>query len=572
MKQVHRKAVPQLALQVALMAWLVSGYSVQAASGQPSIRLSDVTESTGITFTHTDGGEGKHRYIVESVASGLATFDFNNDGNTDILFLNGSPLPGSDRKASETGSALYRNDGDWKFTNVTAEAGLTDQAYHLGVCIGDFDNDGFQDIFMSNFGPDILYRNNGDGTFTDVTQKAGVSNGRHVGAGASFLDMDQDGDLDLFIANYCDFTIEKHKDRRINGHPAYSGPAIYGPTADTLLRNNGDGTYTDVSEASGIAAKKGTGMGMVCADYDNDGDTDIIVGNDAMANFVWQNDGKGKFTEVGLLTGLAYDRNGIGLGTMGVDCADMDNDGLLDFYMTSYEQQWATLYHNDDAGFFTDVTHTTSAGAGTYHEVTWGLGMPDLNHDGHRDVFIACGHLQDNIHLWNDTKTFEAQNRVIMNLGNGKFRDVTLEAGSGLTPKLSSRGAAFDDLDNDGDLDAVILNTRTKPTLIRNDLSSDQHWIQIKLKGTQSNKFGIGAKVIIHAGDQTFVDEVHSGRGYQSHYGTRLHFGLGTQGSIQQIEVHWPGGKKEAFPNIPIDQIIELTEGSGFEFRILNGE
>ena len=306
---------------------------------------------------------------------------------------------------------------------------------------------------------------------------------------------------------------------------------------------------------------------MVCADYDNDGDTDIIVGNDAMANFVWQNDGKGHFTEVGLLTGLAYDRNGIGLGTMGVDCADMDNDGLLDFYMTSYEQQWTTLYHNDDAGFFTDVTHTTSAGEGTYHEVTWGLGLPDLNHDGHRDVFIACGHLQDNIHLWNDSKTFEAQNRVIMNLGNRKFRDVTLEAGSGMTPKLSSRGAAFDDLDNDGDLDVVVLNTRQIPTLLRNDHSSGQHWIQVKLRGTQSNKFGIGAKVKVIAGDQTFVDEVHSGRGYQSHYGTRLHFGLGAQASIKHIEVHWPGEAKETFQNIPTDQIIELTEGNR-----LNGE
>lgn len=565
-------ATPQFALTFALMACLSSAYGATAASSQSAIRLSDVTGSTGITFKHTDGGEGKHRYIVESVASGLATFDFNNDGLIDILFLNGAPLPGSDRKASEIGNALYRNDGDWKFTDVTPDSGLNDQAYHLGVCIGDYDNDGFQDIFLSNFGPDILYHNNGDGTFTDVTEKAGVANGQHVGAGASFLDMDQDGDLDLFIANYCDFTIEKHKDRRINGHPAYSGPAIYGSTADTLLRNNGDGTFTDVSKASGIAVKKGTGMGMVCADYDNDGDTDIIVGNDAKANFVWQNDGKGNFSEVGLLTGLAYDRNGIGLGTMGVDCADMDNDGLLDFYMTSYEQQWTTFYRNDDAGFFTDVTHTTGAGMGTYHEVTWGIGMPDLNHDGHRDVFIACGHLQDNIHLWNDTTTFEAQNRVIMNQGNGKFRDVTLEAGSGMTPKLSSRGAAFDDLDNDGDIDVVVLNTRQMPTLLRNDLSSDQHWIQINLKGAQSNKFGIGAKVKVYAGDQTFVDEVHSGRGYQSHYGTRLHFGLGAQDSIQQIEVHWPGGEKEAFQNIPTDQIIELTEGSSFEFRILNGE
>lgn len=553
----------QIALPLALWTCMGCRLGTQAASNQPAIRLSDVTASTGITFTHSDGGEGKHRFIVESVASGLATFDFNNDGSIDILFLNGAPLPGSNNAASQTGNALYRNDGDWKFTDVTSDSGLDDQAYHLGVCVGDYDNDGFQDIFLTNFGPDILYRNNGDGTFTDVTQKAGVANGNQVGAGASFLDIDQDGDLDLFVANYCGFTLEKHKDRRINGHPAYAGPAIYGPTADTLFQNNGDGSFTDISEVSGITSKKGTGMGIVCADYDNDGDTDIIVGNDAMANFVWQNDGMGHFTEVGLLTGLAYDRNGIGLGTMGVDCADMDNDGLLDFYMTSYEQQWTTLYHNDGGGFFTDVTHTTRAGDGTYHEVTWGLGMPDLNHDGHRDVFIACGHLQDNIHLWNDSKTFEAQNRVIMNLGNDQFRDVTLEAGSGLTPKLSSRGAAFDDLDNDGDIDVVILNTRQKPTLLRNDLSADQRWVQIKLKGIQTNKFGIGAKVKVSAGEQILTDEVHSGRGYQSHYGTRLHFGLNTHDNIEKVEVQWPGGKNETFQNLPTNQIIELTEGSG---------
>jgi hypothetical protein len=550
-------------LSRALMTCIVWGLVNQTVSSQPAIRLSDVTGVTGIPFTHSDGGEGKHRYIVESVASGLATFDCNNDGLIDILFLNGAPLPGSDRKASEAGNVLYRNDGQWKFTDITSDSGLSDRAYHLGVCIGDYDNDGFPDIFLSNFGPDILYRNNGDGTFTDVTQKAGVANGDQVGAGASFLDIDQDGDLDLFVANYCDFTLEKHKERHINGHPAYTGPAIYGLTADTLFQNNGDGTFTDISEVSGITSKKGTGMGIVCADYDNDGDTDIIVGNDALANFVWQNDGKGSFKEVGLLTGLAYDRNGIGLGTMGVDCADLDNDGLPDFYMTSYEQQWTTHYHNDGDGFFTDITHISSAGEGTYHEVTWGLGMPDLNHDGFRDVFIACGHLQDNIHLWNDSKTFEAQNRVIMNLGNGKFRDVTLEAGSGLNPKFSSRGAAFDDLDNDGDIDVVVLNTRQKPTLLRNDLSTNQHWVQINLKGTRSNKFGIGAKVKVHAGDQTFVDEVHSGRGYQSHYGTRLHFGLGSHQKINQIEVHWPGGKTETFQNIPSGQIIELTEGSG---------
>jgi enediyne biosynthesis protein E4 len=261
----------------------LAGSSLEAASSKSPILFKDVTESSGISFVHTDGSEG-HRYIVESVASGLATFDYDGDGKIDILFLNGSPLNGKGG-AGASRNALYRNKGNWQFEDRTEVAGLVDSGFHLGTCIGDYNNDGFPDVFLSNFGPDILYRNNGDGTFTDVTQMAGVGNGNEVGAGAAFLDIEGDGDLDLFVANYCDFQLSKHQTRRVNGRPAYSGPAIYGPRPDTLYRNEGDGTFKNISREAGIAAIPGTGMGVVCADYDNDGDTDIIVGNDAMANF-----------------------------------------------------------------------------------------------------------------------------------------------------------------------------------------------------------------------------------------------------------------------------------------------
>lgn len=532
---------------------------LQAAEPTFPIQLTDVTSQSGIRFVHTDGSSGR-RYIVETVSAGLATFDYDGDGNIDILFLNGSALPGSNSAPAR--NALYRNEGGWKFKNVTETAGLKDSDYHLGVCVGDYDNDGDADIYFNNFGPNKLYRNQGDGTFVDATKEAGVAVGNHVGAGACFLDIDGDGDLDLFVANYVDFTVEKNQTRLVNGHPAYVGPMIYSPTPSTLFRNNGNGTFTDISRESGIASRPGTGMGVVCADYDGDGDTDIIVGNDAMANFVWRNDGKGRFEEIGMLTGLAYDANGIGQGTMGVECADMNNDGRLDFYMTAYQKQWAILYQNAGGGFFDDVTHRTGAGTSTFNQVEWGVGLVDFDNDGHRDIYIACGHLHDNIQLWDDTARYEATNILLRNTGAGKFVDVSAQSGSGMAVSKSSRGAAFDDLDNDGDIDVVVLNSRSQPTLLRNDSPRKNHWIGVRLRGTKSNRDGIGANLRVISGNQTFVDEVHSGRGYQSHYGMYPHFGLGNRTRVDRIEVRWVGGGTNIMMNPPIDRLVEITEST----------
>ena len=541
-----------------LLAALGLGSGLAADPPSPIV-LRDVTRETGINFVHTDGGSGR-RYIVETVSAGLALFDYDGDGDVDIYFLNGAPLPGA-RIDPPPRNALYRNDGNWKFTNVTLEAGVPDPGYGLGVCVGDYDNDGHLDLYLNNFGPNVLYRNNGDGTFTDATRAAGVANGDQVGAGAAFLDIDGDGDLDLYVSNYIDFTFDKHQTRFVNAHPAYVGPMIYGAVPDTLFRNNGDGTFTDISVAAGVAAHSGTGMGMVCADYDDDGDTDIVVGNDAMGNFVLRNDGTGRFEEVGLVTGLAYDLHGIGQGTMGVDCGDYDNDGRLDFYMTSYQKQWATLYRNLGAGLFEDVTHPTGAGAGTFPQVTWGTGLVDFDNDGHRDLFVACGHLQDTVDLWDDTTSYLARNLVLANTGQGKFVDVSARAGDGLEVKLSSRGAAFDDLDNDGDIDVVVLNSRREPTLLRNESPGLNHWIQIQLRGTRSNRDGIGARITVVAGDLSLVSEVHSGRGYQSHYGMHPHFGLGHRKRVDRIEVRWIGGHTDVLENVEVDRVIKITEG-----------
>jgi hypothetical protein len=539
--------------------FLLTALLVTDAAELPSpILFTDMTRQTGISFVHTDGSSGR-RYIVESVAAGLATFDYDGDGDIDLYFLNGAPLPGAPAGPAPR-NALYRNDGGWKFTDVTQAAGVGDTGYGLGVCVGDYNNDGHPDLYLNNFGPNVLYRNNGNGTFTDVTGPAGVKNGDRVGAGAAFLDIDHDGDLDLFVANYIDFTPAKHRTRVVNGHPAYVGPMTYGPIPSSLFRNNGDGTFTDVSRESGIGMLAGTGMGVVCADYDEDGDTDIIVGNDALANFVWRNDGTGRFEEVGLLSGLAYDMHGVGQGTMGVECGDFDNDGRLDFHMTSYQKQWAILYRNQGGGFFADATYATGAGSGSFHQVEWGNGLVDFDNDGDRDLFMACGHLQDNIELWDDTGTYTARNLLLENNGRGKFTDVSARAGDGLAVNLSSRGAAFDDLDNDGDIDVVVLNARREPTLLRNDSPAKNHWVRVRLRGTRSNRDGIGARIQVVAGDLTLVDEVHSGRGYQSHFGSFPHFGLGQRTRIDRIEVRWIGGATNVWENPALDRLVELIE------------
>ena len=526
-----------------------------------AIVFRDVTKETGITFRHTDGSSGK-RYIMETVAGGLALFDYDNDGDVDIYFLNGAPLKGAKFDASPK-NALYRNEGNWKFTDVTKQARVGDTGYGLGVAAGDYDNDGDLDLYVNNHGPNVLYRNDGNGAFTDVTKKAGVANGSHTGAGACFLDMDKDGDLDLYVSSYFDFSYEKHRTGVADGFPVYIGPASFPAAHDVLYRNNGNGTFTDVSKSAGVAEYASWGMGMVCGDYDNDGDTDIFVANDGAGNFLFENDGTGKFEEMGLMAGVAYDTHGDGQGSMGADFGDYDNDGLLDFYVTSYQGQLATLYKNLGDNTFDDVTRLTGAGEGTIAHVTWGNGFVDFDNDGDRDIFVACGHLLDNVELFDDRSSYFATNVLLMNTGDGKFVNVSKQSGDGMKVKLSSRSAGFDDLDNDGDVDVVILNSRREPTILRNDSPSKGHWLQVRLRGVKTNRDGVGARVKVVAGDLMLSDEVHSGRGYQSHYGTRLHFGLGDCEKVDRIEVRWIGGAVDLFKDIAVDQLLTITERTG---------
>lgn len=528
------------------------------------IWLRDLTPQTGITWRHTDGSSGK-RYIVETISAGMATFDYDGDGLIDIYFVNGAPLKGTTWQGPPPRNALYRNLGNFRFQDVTEQAGVGETGYGLGVTVGDYDNDGRPDIYVSNYGPKVLYRNNGDGTFTAVSHQAGVADGNKVGAGACFLDIDRDGNLDLYVANYVDFSYDTYKPHYAEGRHIYPSPMAYNAVPDVLFRNQGDGIFRDVTAEAGIVEDAaGTGMGMICADYDNDGDIDIFVLNDVARNYLWENDGHGKFREVSIERGLAFDAHGRYLASMGVDCADYNNDGWLDFFQTSYSDQQPALYRNSGQGYFDEVASQAIPGGSLLPYINWGTHFVDLDNDGWVDLFVANGNTQDNLGKYSARESYEAPNTVLWNITGRQFVDISDRVGDGLAPRYSSRGSAADDLDNDGRVDVVLLNARSLPTVIRNESpQAGRHWIELELRGTTSNRDGVGAHVFVTAGGITQLRELHSGRSYQGHCGSRLHFGVGPAAQIEKVEVRWLGGKTDSFAHLPADQRVLVIEGAG---------
>ncbi|MEM7476020.1 MAG: CRTAC1 family protein [Planctomycetota bacterium] len=544
---------------VVLWLWeflLAAGLIVLPTVCCGQIRFVDVSKSSGVDFLHEDGGSGE-RFIVEYTSAGLAVFDFDGDGLLDIYLLNGGKLQGENATGP---NRLYRNLGNMRFQDVTEQAGVGHRGHGMGVTAADVDQDGDQDLFVNNFGANVFYRNNGDGTFTEDRDSI-LAEPAEVGAGVCFLDANQDGHLDLYVANYVDFRFENHVYRRVRGKSVYPSPQDFEPQSDRFYFSDGEGGWHDATESSGIGAYFGTGMGSIVTDYDRDGDMDIFVCNDVMPNFLYQNDGTGKFEEFGLLAGVAYDFAGVMQGSMGVDCGDVDGDGNLDLLVTSYEEENPVLYRNSGDGFYEDVTVNSGDLVQAAPLVTWGVGLCDLDNDMDLDLFMACGHLMDNIQQTNDTQQYATKNMVLENAA-GRFRNVT--SSSNLGPEKVSRGASIADLDQDGRLDVVVLNSNARPTVLKNDCQSENGWLQVRLVGTRCNRDAVGARVKLVSSKGAMIQEVYSGRSYQGHNGMVLHFGLIQGAKVEAIEVDWPDGEwgnMQRFESIALGDLNVLVQG-----------
>ncbi len=537
---------------------LLSLLIIPNVNGEPSVIFTDATEESGIRFQHEDGRSYK-KYFVETLGSGVALFDYDNDNDLDIYLVNGANLDSSDA-APDAMNRLYRNNGTGRFVDVTEASGVGHRGYGVGVCVGDYDNDGWLDMYVTNFSANVLYRNNGDGTFTDRTAEAGVQS-LDWSAGCAFADVDADGDLDLYVANYVNFSVETHTPCRVSGILVYCSPRVYDGVKDVFFLNNGDGTFSENTEDAGFDNLASRGLGVTFGDYDADGDTDLYVANDADANFLYNNDGKGQFREQSQFSGVALSEHGLVENGMGVAFGDYDNDTWLDLAVTNFQHQTNTLYHSDAGEFFTDQTYFSGTGDVSLPYLAWGVNFFDFDHDGFLDIFVANGHIHDNVTLIDSSTTYAQLNHLFWNNGNGTFTDVTTESGSGMALQHSSRGSAVADIDNDGDLDLVVSNVGERIDILRNDGGNRSgNWINLKLIGTVSNRAAIGTRVILKAGAYQQIREVQSGSSYLSQNDLRLHFGIGTQERVE-LEIRWQNGTVQRFEDVPVNGFLKIVEG-----------
>jgi len=538
-------------------------------SGRPfPSRLTDVAAQAGLTHPVVYGGVDAKRYIIEVVGSGVAFLDYDNDGWLDILVLSGTRLEGAPPEAT---NRLYKNNRDGTFTDVTERAGLARTGWASAVTVGDFDNDGHDDLFMTYYGHHVLYRNNGDGTFTDVTEKAGLGQAAvRYGAGCTWVDYDRDGHLDLFVATYLDTTLEKlpnpgeNPDCRWKGIQVNCGPRGLPTGYVQLYRNNGDGTFTDVSRESGVAAAGGAyPMTTVAADFDNDGWPDIYVACDSTPSWLFRNQHDGTFREEALERGAALSEDGLEQAGMGIGAGDYDLDGSLDIFKTHFADDTNVLYRNDGRGYFNDFTIRAGIGVETRY-IGWGTGIVDLDNDGFPDIFVVTGSVYPEVEKALPAYPFRTPRLVFRNLGDGRFEELIEEAGPGVAAAHSSRGCAFGDFDNDGDVDVLIMNMNEPPSLLRNDVTGAGRWLKVRLEGVKSNRSAIGARVTAAYGGRMQCQEVLAQSSFYSASDRRLHFGLGAATSAD-LTVRWPNGGVERVAGVKANQLVVIREGAGIQ-------
>ena len=551
-------------LRMAGAALAIGAAPARAWSRANPVKFIDVAERAGISFVH-DNAASSQKFLIETMGAGCGWIDYDQNGLLDLYLVNGAATKAYQPK-KPLRSALYRNNGDGTFTDVTEKAGVAAQnLFGMGVAVGDYDNDGFPDLFVLGYGRCILYRNNGDGAFTDVTQRAGVENLGRWGSSAAWFDYDNDGRLDLLIANYVawkpeqDFWCGDHAP----GMRSYCHPDDYDPVAPTLYHNNGDGTFTDVSKSSGIALKPANGLGVVTFDYDGDGWQDIFIANDSLPNLLFRNNRDGTFTEVGYMAGVAVSLDGQSEAGMGVDAGDTTGSGRSDLAVAHLDSQLARLYRNSGEKYFDDATLSSKIGYATYHMSEFGTRFMDYDNDGALDLFMACGHVLDNVHRYKSDVYYAEPKLMFRNTGRGIFENVSDQLGPDFLLPMVSRGAAVGDFDNDGDLDILVSNNGQRPQLLRNDGGNANHWLQILLIGTKSNRDGIGARVKVAAGDLVLHDEKKGGMSYQSAQDPRLHFGLGERSKVDSVEIFWPSGERTRLANLKADQVLTVRESHG---------
>lgn len=542
-----------------LVAALAAGtFSSSALAQTSSIQFTDVTEAAGIRFQHNNGAFGE-KYLPETMGSGVAFFDFDGDGDQDLLFVNGMDWPGH-RSGGRSTAALYRNRGNGTFDDVTRGSGLDREIYGMGLAIGDYDNDGDPDVYLTALGPNVLLRNDGEGRFTDVTRAAGVGDDG-FGTSATWVDTDRDGDLDLFLLNYVEWTIATDIYCTLDGQTkAYCTPESYNGASPVLYRNEGEGKFVDATEEAGLHNPRGKGLGVAVLDFDRDGWPDLAVANDTQPNNLYRNDGKGGFTDIGVLAGIAFAENGAARGAMGIDAADYDGSGVPSLVIGNFSNEMISLYHNEGKGFFIDVAPVSEVGRQSLLTLAFGAFFFDFDLDGLQDIFLTNGHVDNDIQAVQQRVAYAQPPHLFHNAGGGKFTDVASDMGPDFGKPVVGRGAAYGDIDGDGDLDLAISTSGGPAILYRNDGGSDNAWISFKLHGSESNREAIGAEIQLTAGGRTQSLTVKSATGYCSQNQLPVTFGLGDASRVDSVQITWPSGKTQSLPSPGIRRMHTIPE------------